>query len=143
MIVMLPVIFSEADGLNATLIVAFCPAASVVGVVMPLTAKSLAFTVICETVKLVLPLLVTVTFFELELPAFTFVKLRLVGFEDRVTDAAVPVPLKDNTLGEFGALLAMLTVPLKVAAVVGANSTLNFTLPPAATVAGVTNPLTL
>ena len=59
---MLPVMFSEAVGLNETLITALCPAASVTGTVIPLTPKSLAFTVICEMVALVFPLFVTVTF---------------------------------------------------------------------------------
>jgi hypothetical protein len=61
-VVMLPVMFSKVVGLKDTLITAFCPAASVTGVVIPLTAKSLAFTVICGMVALVFPLLVTVTF---------------------------------------------------------------------------------
>lgn len=60
--VMLPVIFSEAVGLKDTLITAFRPAANVIGVEIPLTPKSLAFTVICEMVALVFPMLVTVTF---------------------------------------------------------------------------------
>jgi len=42
--VMFPVTFSEVVGLKETLRVAFCPAAKVRGVVMPLAAKSLAFT---------------------------------------------------------------------------------------------------
>ena len=140
---MLPVMFSEAVGLNDTLMAAFCPAAKVTGVVIPLTLKSFAFTATCEIVTVVLPLLVIVTFLELELPAFTFVKLTLLGFDERVTVAAVPVPLRDKTFGEFGALLTMLTVPLRLPAVVGANSTLNVAVPPAAIVAGVANPLTL
>lgn len=140
---MLPVTFSEAVGLKDTLIAAPCPAPSVTGMVIPLTAKFLAFTVISDTVRLVFPVFVTVTLFELELPAFTFVKLRLLGFEDKVTDAAVPVPLSASTLGELGALLTMLTVPLRLPAVVGANRTLNVAVLPAAIVAGVTSPLTL
>ena len=43
--VMLPVTFSEAVGLNDTFMVAPLPAASVTGMVIPLTAKFLAFTV--------------------------------------------------------------------------------------------------
>ena len=43
--VMLPLMFSEAVGLNETLMVALCPAASVSGVVTPLSEKSLAFAV--------------------------------------------------------------------------------------------------
>ncbi len=124
--VMFPVIFSETVGLNDMLIEAFCPAANVNGVVMPLVLKSLAFTAICEIVTLEFPLFVTVTLFELELPALTLVKLTLVGgLADEVTDAAVPVPLNDRTFRRVGCVLAMLTVPARLPAVVGANSTLS------------------
>ena len=140
---MFPVTSSEAEGLKTTFIPAFCPAAKVRGAVKPPTVKSLAFTVIFEMVRLVLPLLVIVTVFELELPAFTFVKLTLAGFELSVADAALPVPLRGKTLGEFGALLAMLTFPVRLPAVVGANRTPNVVLLPAAIVKGVTSPLTL
>jgi hypothetical protein len=44
--VMLPVTFSEAVGLKDTFIDALLPAPSVTGIVIPLTAKFLAFTVI-------------------------------------------------------------------------------------------------
>lgn len=141
--VMLPETFSEALGLNEILIEVFPPAANVTGVEIPLTAKSVAFTVIWERVTLVVPLLVMVTFWERELPTFTPVMLRLAGFGVSVTEAAVPVPLKATALGELGALLARLTLPAKLPAVVGANKTVKVVLPPAATVAGVTNPLTL
>ena len=109
--VILPVMFSAAVGLNVTLIEVFCPAASVTGAVIPPTVKSFAFTLTPEIVRLVLPLFVMVTLLELELPAFTPVKLTLEGEDDIVTDAAVPDPLNARTLGEFGALLEMLTVP--------------------------------
>jgi hypothetical protein len=108
----LPVTFSAAVGLNITPKEALCPAARVIGVVIPLIAKFFAFTVTFEIVTAVLPLLVMVTLFELELPAFTPEKLRLLGFDESVTDAAVPVPLKDKTFGEFGASLEILTVPV-------------------------------
>jgi hypothetical protein len=71
------------------------------------------------------------------------VKLKLVGLAESVTVAAAPVPLRATALGEFGALLVMLTLPAKLPAVVGANKTLNVAVPPAATVAGVVSPLTL
>jgi hypothetical protein len=134
---------SDALGVNEILIEALCPAANVTGVVMPLAWKSVALTEICETVTLVFPLLVMVTLFELELPALTLLKPTLAGAAESVTDAAVPVPLKAKTFGELGALLVMLTVPLKLPAAAGANRTLNVTALPAATVAGVANPLTL
>ena len=100
--VMFPEMFSDAVGLNVTLIEAFCPAASVTGVFNPLTPKSFALTLTCEIVRLVFPVFEIVTLFELELPAFTFVKLTLAGFAASVTDAAVPAPLNDTTFGEFG-----------------------------------------
>lgn len=141
--VMFPVTFSEALGLNVTFIDVFCPAARVIGVVIPLTLKSLALTLTCEIVTLVFPLLEIVTLFDVELPAFTFVKLKLAGLADSVTDAAVPVPFRDKTFGEFGALLARLTVPARLPATVGANNTLNVVLLPEAIVAGVAKPLTV
>jgi hypothetical protein len=91
----------------------------------------------------VFPLFNMVTLFELELPACTFVKLTLAGLADSVTDAAVPVPVRDKTLGEFGALLTRLTVPAKLPAVLGAKRTLNVALLPEAMVVGVARPPTV
>jgi len=110
---------------------------------MPLTAKSFAFTLTWEIVKLVFPLFTRDTVLELELPAVIPVKVRLFGLVDNVTDAAVPVPLSANTFGEFGALLEMLTVPVCAPAVLGAKSTLNVAVLPAGMLTGVASPLTL
>ena len=71
------------------------------------------------------------------------VKLKLFVLADRVTVAAVPVPLSDTVVGEFGALLVMVTVPVRLPAVVGANKTLNVAVPPAASVTGRLSPLAL
>jgi hypothetical protein len=87
--------------------------------------------------------LVSVTLFTLELPALILPKARFVGLAIRVTDAATPVPLRVNLLGELGALLEMEIVPLRFPAVVGANSALNEALWPAAIIAGVESPLTV
>jgi len=141
--VMLPVMFSDAEGLKLMLRVAFFPAFNVSGVVTPLTPKSFAFTEISETVKLLLPLLLMVTFLELLVPALTFPNAMLVGLAESVTDAATPVPVKATAFGELGALLEILTPPVSAPAVVGAKSTLNVVLAPAVTVAGVLSPLTL
>src|ERR1700739_1495057 len=143
MSVTLPVMLSETLGSKETLRTALCPAPNASGVEIPLAAKSLAFTVICEMVRPEFPLLVTVTFFVLELPAFTLAKLKLAGFVERVTDAATPVPLKDTVLAEFGALLEILMFPARLPAVVGANKTLNVVVLPGVTVAGVASPLAL
>jgi hypothetical protein len=59
--VMLPVMFSEADGLKTTLIAALWPAPMVSPVASPLVEKSLALTVTAEIVALAVPLLVMVT----------------------------------------------------------------------------------
>ncbi len=141
--VILPVMFSDALGLNDTVNAAFCPATNVAGVVMPVALKSFAFTVICEMVIALLPAFVMVMLLEVELPAFTPGKLMLLGLAVSVTVAAVPVPLKETTLGEVGALLITLIDPVSTPAVVGANSALKVAFPPAATATGVANPLTL
>jgi len=119
-----PVTVSVVVGLKATFIAVDCPGVSVSGVVIPLVFTSLALTVICEIVTVAFPVLVTETLLELELPALILPKARLVGLADRVTDAATPVPVKDTLAGELGALLEMLTVPVRLPAVVGANSAL-------------------
>jgi hypothetical protein len=105
--------------------------------------KSFAFTLTCEIVILVFPVFEIVMLLELEVPALTFAKLRLAGLADSVTDAALPLPSKGRTLGEFGALLTSVTVPVKSPALVGAKSTLNVELPPAPMVTGVARPLTV
>lgn len=106
----LPVTLSAVEGLNDTFMVAFCPAASVSGVLIPLAVKFFAFTLICEIVRLVFPLFVTVTLFELELPALMLEKLTALGLADRLTEEPVLAPVSAKTLGELGALLAILTV---------------------------------
>jgi hypothetical protein len=70
-------------------------------------------------------------------------KLKLVGLAVNEGVAAVPVPLNATAVGELGALLVMLTLPVRLAAVVGSNKTLNVVVPPAGMVAGVASPLTL
>ena len=109
----------------------------------PLAAKSFALTVTWEMVRLMFPVLEMVTFWELELPTFIELKVRLVGFADMVTVPATPVPLNATVLGELGALLEILTVPVNDPAVVGANSTLNVVLCPAPIDVGVLRPLML
>lgn len=94
-------------------------------------------------VRLLLPLFFNVTLEVLALPAFTPPKLKLVGFAESVTEEATPVPVKEIVAGELGALLDTRIVPLKLPAVVGANTALNVVLAPAAKVAGVFNSPTL
>jgi hypothetical protein len=138
-----PVTVSDPEGLNVTLIAAFCPGVNVCPLVIPLALTSFALTLTCEIVTFELPLLVIVTLLELELPKLTLPKLTLLGFGDIVTEAASPVPLTLTTLGELGALLAIVTLPASAPAVVGANSKLKVALDPAPIVVGVVNPLAL
>ena len=70
-------------------------------------------------------------------------KLKLVGLVVSEGAAAVPVPLNATAVGELGALLVILTLPVRLPAVVGSNKTLNVVVPPAGIVAGVASPLTL
>jgi len=70
-------------------------------------------------------------------------KARLLGFADREVVLATPVPLKEIVAGEPGALLRMLTVPVRVPAVFGANTALSVAVAPAAKVVGAVRPFTL
>ena len=67
---------------------------------------------------------VTTTLCEDVPPVLTFPKLRLAVLSESVCVVAMPVPLKAKTADELGALLEMLTVPVRLPAVVGANATL-------------------
>lgn len=141
--VIFPDMVSADLGLNNTFKVCVCPGVRVTGTVTPLVVVSVALTVTVEMVRFEVPLLVSVTLCEPELPALTLPKLRLVGLAVSVTAAATPVPLKEIVAGEPGALLVTVTVPVKVPADVGANTALNVALAPAATVEGVASPLML
>jgi phosphoribosylcarboxyaminoimidazole (NCAIR) mutase len=70
-------------------------------------------------------------------------KTKLVGFADKITVPAIPVPVSATVEGEVGALLVIVMVPGRLPAVVGANVALNVALAPTAIVLGVTNPLRL
>ena len=84
-----------------------------------------------------------VTLEVVELPAFTLPKFKLAGLAESVTVEATPEPVKAIVAGELGASLAMLIVPERLPAVVGANAALMLVLAPTSNVAGVVSPLTL
>ena len=63
-------------------------------------------------------------------------KLRLVGFAVTRKVAVTPVPLRAIVSGEPGALLTSETVPVTLPPAVGAKTTLNVALLPAAMVSG-------
>lgn len=115
----LPLSAPAAVGENTTPNVRLCPAVSVTGVPAPLRVKPVPVSVMLEIVTLEFPVFVTVTFCVEEEPAFTFPNVRLVELNDRVWEAATPVPLKAIVAGELGALLTIDTVPLAVPAEAG------------------------
>ena len=141
--VIFPETVSAAVGANATVIVWLCPGVRVTGVVTPLTETSFALTFTCEIVTFPVPPLVRVTLFELVAPALMLPKARLVGFAERTTVPARPVPLRATVEGEPGALLEIVTVPGRLPVVVGAKTALKVALAPAAIVLGVVSPLRL
>ena len=55
---------------------------------------------------------VSVAFCELALPTATFPKLKLVGVAVKTSVAVAPVPLNGMVVGEVGALLVRLILPL-------------------------------
>ena len=80
---------------------------------------------------------------ELVEPTVTLPKLALVGVKLIEACKATPVPLSATVDGEPAALLAIVMVPGRLPAVVGANMALNVALAPAAIVLGVASPLRL
>jgi len=108
----------------------------------PLSEYPVPLTVIAEICTELLPVLVIVSFNVDDTDVFTLPNARFEELNDSVLVAATPVPLRATVAGEFGALLAIFTVPAKVPVVVGANTALNETLDPGATVFGTESPFT-
>jgi len=74
-------------------------------------------------------------------PTVTLPKLTLAGVTEIC--GCTPVPLSAIVAGEFVALLVMVTLPERLAAVAGANITLNVVDCPAARASGTVKPATL
>jgi hypothetical protein len=140
--VRLPVGVPAVVGANTTLNDLLAPAARVRGNVRPLTLNPAPVAVACEMVTLDPPLLVTVS--ERVCVAFTSTlpKLKL-GLVAASAPAVLAVPDRGMERVEFEALLVRVTLPVGVPAVVGANTTLNDLLAPAARVNGTVMPLRL
>ncbi len=130
-------------GVKMTLNVRVCEGFNVTCEPAPLSVYPAPLTVIEEICTLEFPVLVIVTVCVDEVPVFTLPNARLVELYESVCVVATPVPLSATVVGEFGALLAILTVPVRLPAVVGANTALNVTLAPGATVLGMLSPLTV
>ena len=140
--VRLPLGVPAVVGANTTLNDVLAPAARVRGSVKPLTLNPVPVAVACEIVTLEPPLLVTVS--ERVCVSFTrtLPKLKL-GVDATSAPAVVAVP--DSGMERVGleALLVRVTLPVGVPAAVGANTTLNDLLAPAARVNGTEMPLRL
>jgi len=136
---MLPLALPAAAGANTALNDTLAPAASVCAV-SPCTLKPVPVTVTCEMVKLAVPVFFRLIGCELLVPTVTLPKFTVVGVTE--ISGCVAVPDSEITVGEVGALLVMEMLPLALPAAVGANTALNDTLAPAATVCAV-SPCTL
>jgi len=138
---MLPFAVPAVLGSNITLNVNVCEGFRVTAPA-PLSEYPAPLTVIAEICTELLPVLVIVSVKVDDTEVFTLPNARLEELNESVLVAATPVPLRATVAGEFGALLAMFTVPAKVPAAVGANTALNETLEPGATVLGTESPFT-
>jgi len=142
-IVTLPVALPVDVGVRLTVNVTDCPAVKVVFDATPLALYPDPEAVTCEMVTLEFPVFVSVTFCELVLPTVTFPKLKLVGVALKTSVAVAPVPLSGMVVGEVGALLDRLIVPLALPLALGANSALKVLLVPGFIVIGTLSPVIL
>jgi len=129
-------------GANVIFSVAVCVGVKVVPDATPLALNSAPDTVTLEMVMFELPVFVRITLLLLLLPTATVPKFQLVGLAVRMNVAATPVPDRLTTVGEVGALLVIEMLPLALPVAAGANTALNDTLAPAATVCAA-SPCTL
>jgi len=127
----LPVKLPAADGANRTLNEALEPAATVTGEDIPETLKPEPVALTEETVRLAVPVLLSVTVLEVLLPALMLPKETLVGEGEIAPCVASPLNGMTSALAE--ALLKMETLPVTLPAVVGANTTLKVAALPAPT----------
>jgi hypothetical protein len=141
-IVTFPLALPADGGVNDTLKVALCPAASVTGVEIPVRLNPAPLTPACEIVTLDPPELVMVSDNVFLVATGTLPKLRLVGF-DPSAPAARPVPDSGIVSVGFDAVEVIVTFPLVAPVDAGVNDTLKVALCPAARVTGTVSPLKL
>jgi len=121
--VMLPVTGFAEDGVKTASNVVLPPAAIVVDVDNPVWLKPVPDTLICENVRVALPLFLSVIGCELLLPSATVPKLTLDGLAEIC--AWVPVPLNAIFRGEPAPVFVTEIVPVAAPEAVGVNVTLN------------------
>jgi hypothetical protein len=140
--VTLPLALPADSGAKVTLKVALCPAVSVAGVEMPLNVNPVPLIPTCEIVTVDPPVLVTVSDNACLLFTCTLPKSRLVGFAP-IAPIATPVPDNGSDSVGLGASEVMVTVPLRLPVVCGANVAVNVVLLEALSASGVAMPLSL
>jgi hypothetical protein len=127
-----PDVLPVVVGVNATVKVVLWPAASVIGVVKPVTENSAPVRVMEFTVMDSSPEFVSVTACLLVAPSDVLPKVMTEGLVVNVAVEAMAVPVRAKACGEPGTLSAKLIVPLSVAAAGGVKTTLKVMLWPAA-----------
>jgi hypothetical protein len=118
---------------------ALAPGASVKGRVKPVTLNPAPVTDNCETFKVAVPLLRSVSGCVLVVPVVTLAKATLVGVTVRT--GCIPVPLSADEAP--GALLVTVSEPVVLPAAAGAKLTDPLALVPGASVRGKVNPVAL
>jgi hypothetical protein len=131
-------------GVKVALKLVLCPALSVKGKAnKPLVPKPAPDGLTAVMVRAALPVLLSVTLCEPELPTATLPKLTLAGLMVNCGCACVPAPLKEIVRGEPGASLAIEILPVTFPADAGANFAVNEVFCPGFSVNGVDAPLKL
>jgi hypothetical protein len=138
--VTLPAKLAADAGVNVIVNDVLCPAVSVTGVVIPLSANPAPVIVAEEIVTLAPPVLVTISDRDCLLPTVTLPKLRLVGFAPSAP-GATPVPDKGIIRVGLDAFEVIVTLPETLPADAGVKVTVNVVLCPAVSVTGVVIPL--
>lgn len=138
-----PITLPAADGANVTVSVAFSDGFKVAGAVKPLTEYPVPLAVTAETLTAAFPVLVMTTCWLELLPVAIVPKLRLEELALNCPVAAAdPVPASGTlSVGLFGSLLVIVTLPVAAPATVGENVTAACTDWPALIVFGVVTPV--
>jgi hypothetical protein len=119
-------------GVNSTVKLVLWPAASVIGVLSPVTVNSEPVCVKELTVMDSFPEFFSVTACLLVAPTDVLANVMTAGVVVKVAVEAIAVPERTNACGEPGTLSTKLIIPASVAAAGGVNTTLNVMLWPAA-----------
>lgn len=134
-----PVLFGE----NSIVSAADCPAAIVVPLLIPVALNPVPLVLTADTVTLLFPVFVNVTFELDELPTAIFPKFMLVALAVTSRVSATAEPTNGIVTFELDPLTVNVNIPATLVVLVGANSTLNVDFPPAASVKGTASPAVL